>query len=48
VAQHRELTCAMNFALLDGASGRIEDAGYRAVAQPREGLCCVAFEPVSG
>ncbi|HET7028976.1 MAG TPA: hypothetical protein VFI34_00570 [Candidatus Limnocylindrales bacterium] len=47
-ASHRELTCAMNHAMLDGAASEIREAGYRAVAQPREGRCCVAFEPVSG
>jgi predicted ArsR family transcriptional regulator len=45
---HRELTCAMNFALLDGAEAELADPGYRAVPQPPEGLCCVAFERVSG
>lgn len=43
VEAHRELTCAMNFALLDGAASTIAGSGYRPVAQPREGLCCVAF-----
>lgn len=45
VDEHRELTCAMNHALLDGATTAIADSGYRAVSDPREGLCCVAFEP---
>lgn len=48
VGDHRELTCAMNFALLDGAAEAIERAGYKPVAQPREGLCCVAFVPEDG
>jgi predicted ArsR family transcriptional regulator len=47
-ATHRDLTCAMNFALLDGASIEIEATGYRAVPQPRDERCCVAFVPVSG
>jgi predicted ArsR family transcriptional regulator len=47
-SSHRELTCAMNFALLDGASSAIDATGYRAEPQPREGRCCVAFVPVSG
>jgi predicted ArsR family transcriptional regulator len=47
-ATHRELTCAMNFALLDGASGAIDATGYRAQPQPRDGRCCVAFVPDSG
>ena len=45
---HRELTCAMNFALLEGASSAIDATGYRAQPQPRDGRCCVAFVPVSG
>ncbi|HEY8439615.1 MAG TPA: hypothetical protein VIK65_13475 [Candidatus Limnocylindrales bacterium] len=43
--EHRELTCAMNFALLDGAGEAVGETGYRAVPQPREGQCCVAFVP---
>jgi predicted ArsR family transcriptional regulator len=45
VGEHRDLTCAMNHALLDGAATAIGSSGYRAVSQPREGLCCVAFVP---
>jgi predicted ArsR family transcriptional regulator len=47
-AAHRELTCAMNFALLEGASTGIDAAGYRPVPQPPEERCCVAFVPLSG
>jgi predicted ArsR family transcriptional regulator len=43
VGDHRELTCALNHALLDGAAQAIEGSGYRAISEPREGLCCVAF-----
>jgi predicted ArsR family transcriptional regulator len=43
VDDHRELTCAMNLALLDGEAVAVSDAGYRPVSDPREGLCCVAF-----
>jgi predicted ArsR family transcriptional regulator len=43
VGDHRELTCALNHALLDGAVQAVEGSGYRAVSQPRDGLCCVAF-----
>ncbi len=43
VGEHRELTCAMNHALLDGAASAVESSGFRAVSEPREGLCCVAF-----
>ena len=45
VGDHRELTCALNQALLDGAATAIEGSGYRAISEPREGLCCVAFLP---
>ena len=45
VEDHRALTCAMNFALLDGVTSAIQRAGYHPVAEPREGLCCVAFVP---
>jgi predicted ArsR family transcriptional regulator len=42
---HRELTCAMNHALLEGAATAVASSGYRAISDPREGLCCVAFVP---
>jgi predicted ArsR family transcriptional regulator len=45
VGEHRELTCAMNHALLDGATTAVATSGFRAVSDPREGLCCVAFVP---
>src|SRR5215207_2531172 len=45
VAEHRELTCAMNHALLEGAITAVATSGYRAVSDPRGGLCCVAFVP---
>ena len=48
VSEHRELTCALNHALLDGAVSAIAGSGYRAIAQPPEGRCCVAFVPVDG
>ena len=43
VDEHRELTCAMNHALLDGAAAAVANSGFRAISDPREGLCCVAF-----
>jgi predicted ArsR family transcriptional regulator len=43
VDEHRDLTCAMNLALLGGEASAVRDAGYRPVSDPREGLCCVAF-----
>lgn len=47
VEDHRELTCALNHALLDGAATAVQGSGFRAVSEPREGLCCVAFVPES-
>ncbi|HJP89769.1 MAG TPA: hypothetical protein VJ850_12105 [Candidatus Limnocylindrales bacterium] len=43
VDEHRELTCAMNLALLGGEASAVHEAGYQPVSDPREGLCCVAF-----
>ena len=48
VSEHRELTCAMNHALLDGATRAVADSAYRVLSEPREGLCCVAFLPEGG
>lgn len=48
VERHRELTCSMNLALLDGAAEALGKTGYRAVARPAEGLCCVAFVRAEG
>ena len=45
VDQHRELTCSLNHALLDGAASAVAGSGFHAVSQPREGMCCVAFVP---
>jgi predicted ArsR family transcriptional regulator len=45
VGEHRELTCALNHALLDGAATAVKASGYRAISEPRQGLCCVAFVP---
>ena len=45
-AEHRDLTCSMNLALLEGVlTSGIGDAGLQAVARPVEGSCCVRFEP---
>lgn len=45
VADHRDLTCSMNLALLDGVVTGVGEAGLRAVARPVDGSCCVRFEP---
>lgn len=44
-AEHRDLTCSMNLALLEGLTSGIGDAGLQAVARPVEGSCCVRFVP---
>ena len=43
VADHRQLTCSMNLALLGAAADELPDAGLRAEPQPQDGFCCVAF-----
>jgi predicted ArsR family transcriptional regulator len=45
VAEHRDLTCSMNLALLEGVLTGVGEAGLRAVARPVDGSCCVRFEP---
>jgi predicted ArsR family transcriptional regulator len=47
VAEHLELTCSMNLALLEGVVSRTTGTGVTAEAQPRDGYCCVAFMPTS-
>lgn len=48
VADHRDLTCAMNLALLSGVADALGDGADRAQARPEDGLCCVAFSPRRG
>src|SRR3954452_24074317 len=43
VDDHRELTCSMNLALLEGVVERLGEAGVVPRADPREGHCCVAL-----
>jgi predicted ArsR family transcriptional regulator len=43
--EHRELTCSMNLALLEGLVSGVGDAGLQAVARPVDGSCCVRFVP---
>jgi predicted ArsR family transcriptional regulator len=45
--EHRGLTCSMNLALLEGLSDGVGDSGLNAVAGPRDGSCCVRFEPAT-
>lgn len=46
VTEHRQLTCGLNLALLDSLVSTIDGTKLVARAQPRPGLCCVAFVPV--
>jgi predicted ArsR family transcriptional regulator len=43
---HRELTCALNLAMLDAVADDFRPAAVEARADPIEGFCCVAFVPV--
>ena len=46
VAEHLELTCSMNLALLHGVLSGAIGMDVSAESQPRDGYCCVAFVPV--
>ncbi|MGI8983477.1 MAG: transcriptional regulator, partial [Acidimicrobiales bacterium] len=43
-ADHPELTCGMNLALLEGFSAALPGAGVTARLRPAEGRCCVLLE----
>ena len=45
VDEHRELTCAMNHALLDGVVEAVGESDVIARADPRDGYCCVTLVP---
>jgi predicted ArsR family transcriptional regulator len=45
-AEHRELMCHANLALLQGLVERLGAAGVEPTLAPRPGECCVALEPV--
>lgn len=44
-AQHTELVCGMNVALIDGVLDGLEADAVEARLQPRPGLCCVTVAP---
>ena len=44
-AQHRQLTCSMNLALLESVAAHVPDVGLAAAPRPSDGFCCVAFVP---
>jgi predicted ArsR family transcriptional regulator len=43
-ADHTDLVCGMNLAMLKGLVGADPDIGVKAVLDPRPGQCCVAFK----
>ena len=45
VDEHRDLTCSMNLALLEGVVEGVGELDVVASADPREGYCCVTLDP---
>lgn len=43
VAEHAQLVCSMNLALLDGLTGETGDGELEATLQPAPGRCCVVI-----
>ena len=43
--EHRDLTCTMNLALLEGVLSRVGGSAFSASLEPQDGYCCVAFVP---
>lgn len=48
VDQHKELTCSMNLALIDGVVSELDIPGVKAVLDPRPRMCCVALRLTKG
>jgi len=44
-ADHRDLVCGMNLAVMQGATEALDDEPVRPRLDPRSGECCVALEP---
>jgi predicted ArsR family transcriptional regulator len=44
-AEHRDLVCGMNLAIMEGAADVLADEAMRPHLDPRRGECCVAFAP---
>ena len=44
VAEHPQLVCNMNLALLEGLAGARPEARVRAELRPEQGLCCVRLQ----
>ena len=47
VADHREVSCGANLAMLDGLAHELPEAGLAARREDTPGYCCVSFIPVS-
>jgi predicted ArsR family transcriptional regulator len=47
VDEHRDLTCGMNLAMLEGLTDGLDEHELVPRADPREGYCCVAFVPAA-
>jgi predicted ArsR family transcriptional regulator len=45
VQDHRQVTCSMNLALVDGIVSGVTEPGLVAAPRPREGTCCVVLVP---
>lgn len=43
-AEHQELVCPMNLALVEGLVAALDVAGLRARQEPRAGACCVSLQ----
>ena len=46
-AEHRDLTCSMNLALLEGLTSGVGDSGLQPITRQVEGSCCVRFVPAT-
>jgi predicted ArsR family transcriptional regulator len=47
VPEHRQLTCGMNLAVLEGVTDGLGSRTLAPVRRNEAGYCCVAFEPVA-
>jgi predicted ArsR family transcriptional regulator len=46
IPEHREITCGMNLATLEGVRDGLGSESFAAERRTEPGFCCVAFEPV--
>jgi predicted ArsR family transcriptional regulator len=47
-ADYRDLVCPINLSMMKGVLEGLDASGLEAVLQPRPGMCCVAFRPMTG